>query len=124
MTEAEFATGVVGPRWSVRVPVTEDEQQHAHPDGFRSSSLFLVTQLGITPGYQQGQIWYTLSGPNIRQDGTTGARVHSRRLKRSEAEETYPEAMRTAMLMLADGAGKIIAQAEAVSAEIRRVTGT
>ena len=124
--EATFTAGtVVGPAWSARVPVPEGEQRHTHSDGgAMGSCLFLTAWLAIMPGYSPGEVWYTLSGPNIRQDGTPGARTLSRRVDRAEAEKTYPGAMEVAKLMLADGAKRVITHAEAVSAEIiRAITG-
>lgn len=109
--EATFNAGiVVGPRWSVSVPVPDGEQRHDHASG--NPYLFLTTRLAIYPDtYTQGDIGYTLSGPNIRQDGTPGARTLSRRVQRAEVAENYPLALEVAKMMLAGGAKQVLTNA-------------
>jgi hypothetical protein len=116
------ADGPAG-RWSVTVPVPDSERKHVNSADYgHLSGRFLTTWLRVHPSQRpQGQVvTYTLSGPNIRQDGTPGARTLSVSVTREYVEETFPATLETANQALAAGAEAVLANADMAAAEICR----
>lgn len=121
MTEAEFRADSPASRWSVTVPVAGREQRHIHAVSYgKQQGLFATARLRIYPDYN-GDTAYVLSGPNIRQDGTPGAKIFNRRVDRSHVEEMYPGTLEMAKAALTAGAGHILAAAQAAQDQITAV---
>jgi hypothetical protein len=120
-TEAPvFAAPGPAGRWSVTAPVPESEQRHVNSDGYgQAAGRFLTTQLRLRP-WSKG-VTYTLSGPNIRQDGTLGARTLTVEVTREHVENNYPATWEAARQMLAAGTAAISAEADMACDEINHV---
>lgn len=130
MTEATFRADSPAGSWTTSVPIADDEQRHEHADRTGRAGLFLTTGLRIYPSWVSTlagsgrRVKYRLSGPNIRADGTPGARTLTREVTREHVEEAYPGALALAKEMLADGRNRILAQASAAVDEINGVIHT
>jgi hypothetical protein len=112
VVEATFRADSPVSRWNVAVPVAGSEQRDIQSNGYGGAQgLFRTTRLSVLTTFS-GKIMYLLSGPNIRQDGTPGARNRSREVSRAHVEETYPAALLVVQLMLKDGAERVMAQAQ------------
>jgi hypothetical protein len=106
--------------------VPESEQRHVNSDGYgQAAGRFLTTRLGLCPGWGGASVGkvvrYTLSGPNIRQDGTLGARTLTVEATREHVENNYPATWEAARQMLASGAAAISVAADLARDEINRV---
>lgn len=121
--EATFQADSAVGRWSAVVPVADDEQQHVRATEEHRGVLFLTTKLAVFPRWSgQGlQVVYVLSGPNIRQDGTPGVRTLRCQVTREDAEKAYPGALALALVMLADGAERVISAANRARDELAQV---
>lgn len=112
-------------RWSVTVPVADAEQQEEAALGAHQGKPFLAARLRVTPPHPglgtKQRVRYTLSGPNIRQDGTPGALVLTRNVTRAYVEETYPGTLDAAKATLRELAAQILVDAETARAEVSRV---
>jgi hypothetical protein len=112
VVEATFRADSPASRWNVAVPVADTEQRDIQSNGYGGAQgLFRTTRLSVLTTFS-GKIMYLLSGPNIRQDGTPGARSRRREVSRAHVEETYPAALLMVQLMLRDGAERVMAQAQ------------
>jgi hypothetical protein len=106
-------------RWSISVPVPEDERRHLYSDtARRPGQLFETARLRIfmLPGTRHHEL--RLSGLNIRQDGTPGAYTLRREIARTDVMRDYPRTWNAAVTALGELAARIRGDAETACAEI------
>jgi hypothetical protein len=122
-TEPRFGTDTPRGRWSVTVPIAEEEQRQEADNGYsrsHSGKPFTADTLRIAAVYQ-GAI-YQVTGPNIRADGSAGKFTYRRKVSRDYAESTYPAAMAVAVETAGKLAAQIRADAEQACADIAQAT--
>jgi hypothetical protein len=103
--------------WSVTVLVPPSEQQEERATGAHQAKPFVAARLRIAMGYRDDP-WYSLTGPNMRQDGELGKLQLERRVDRAYVEQRYPGALEGLKAGLEKLAGLIRSDARAASEQI------
>jgi hypothetical protein len=103
--------------WSVTVPVPEAERRHlGDAAAGRRSGMFEVAALHVCA------LSVRLAGPNLRQDGTTGARTLSKQASREEIMRDYPLTWAAAVTALDELTGLIREDARLACAGISQMS--
>ncbi len=103
--------------WSVTVPVAEGEQREAICNGYSFSGDKMRTAT-LRAWRDWSNLHWRLTGPNIRADGTPGARTLTRVTSRAELAADYPATLAAADVLLLELARVIRADAEQACAQV------
>jgi hypothetical protein len=122
-TEPRFHRESAAGRWSVSVPIPTAEQRQETCDSGWKGTPFRAVVLRVIPWRADlgNPAKFVLAGPNIRGDGTTGARDLRREIRMSTLQTFYPLTLAAAKVALTELAEIVQADAETARAEIHAV---
>jgi hypothetical protein len=103
--------------WSVEVAVPPGEQRQENARGAHNGKPFVAERLRVWMGYRE-EAWYSLYGPNMRQDGKLGKLTLERRVTRAYVEQKYPAGQQALFAGLEKLAGLIRADSRAACEQI------